>query len=155
MTRRHLFFFPRISTHTFCNTHSPHPCLLVFLGILALRPVVCVLQRSVCFLYGQWHAQPLWGLTECEHCHMRLEPSVCWCVCLCVCVLVSWLVGRHQYRWGLQKWWVSWLGLLLSSWFTIKKSPDAAAQTDPSSPLATPRTLCLLVPFSKTLTHMI
>lgn len=44
--------------------------------------------RSVCFVYGQWHAQALWGLTECEHCQKRLEPRVL--VCMWVCWLVDW-----------------------------------------------------------------
>lgn len=146
MTCRHPFSFPRSFTHTLVHTQtaisithtaaaapSHTPVFWYFSGIYAPRPVVRLLWRSVCSVYGQWHAQALWGLNECEHCHKRLAASVL------VCVRgVSWLVGRHQYRWGLQKRWMSWLGLLPSSWVSIKKSPAAAVQTKPSSPSAPP-----------------
>lgn len=94
MTCRHLFSFPGSvgQTHviniarTF-KTHTPHtPVLWYFSGIHGQCPVVCLLQSSVCFVYGQWHAQALWGLTECEHCQKRLAA----CVFVCMCWLVDW-----------------------------------------------------------------
>lgn len=114
VTWRHLFSFPRSSAHKhkhaythvyehrihFDNTHTPHtPVFWYFSGIHALCPAVWLLQRSVCFVYGQWHAQALWGLTECEHCQKRLEPCVF--ACMRVCLLADWW-GDTSTDWGFR-----------------------------------------------------
>lgn len=139
-----------ISTHTdthqhhthLCSGYFPHPCLLVFLG--NPRAVSCGVSPVEECMFCLWSVtctstvglKWMWALSQ--------EISTD-CVSVCVYGGVSWLVGRHQYRWGIQKWWMSWLGLLLSSWVSIKKSLAAAVQTKPEQPIGhTDVPLCLL-----------
>lgn len=111
-----------------------HSCPVVFLGYP--RPV----SRGVSPVEECMFC--LWSVT----CPSTVGPNWMWalseeirakCVGVWMCVLAGWLVGRHQYRWGLQMWWASWPGLLLSSWFSVKKRPASAVQSSPSSPPAT------------------
>lgn len=155
MTCSHPFSFPRRFTHTFVHTQTPisitHTCAagtshtLVFWYFSGIREAMsCGVSPVEECMFCLWSVtctstvglKWMWALSQ------KISTD---CVSVCVYGGVSWLVGRHQYRWGIQKWWMSWLGLLLSSWVSIKKSLTATVQTKPEQPIGhTDVPLCLL-----------
>lgn len=152
MTWRHLFPFPGsfVHKHTYLTTQMnkhtlPTPLSCGISWVSTPRVLWCSPVEEYMFC--------LWSVT----CTSTVGLNWMWAlsqeiraVCVGVCVFGSWLVGRHQYRWGLQMWWVSWLGLLLSSWFSIMRSPPAAIRTNAASPRQHQSPLCLLVPVENT-----
>lgn len=154
MTCRHLLSFlssfihthkhrhPSLISHTTHSaSHTSHTPVLRYFSVYS-RPASCGVCVALCMFC-------LWSVT----CTSTVGPNWMWALseliraiweCVCVCVLASWLVGRHPYRWGLQMWWASWSGLVLSSWFSIMGSPAAIIPTTPTN---------LLSPLSLSLSH--